>query len=98
MAALTGMEMAMPTAPPRLEPTTMARSDRAGCTWTAERMTTGLTTLSVTFSATMATTRVQKAHTGLTNRAVTVAMAALIQGPTTGTKWSSPVRMPMSGA
>ena len=55
-------------------------------------------TLSVTFWATMVTIKVHNASIGLNIKPSTVAIAALTQGPTTGTKCIMPGKMAMSAA
>ena len=97
-AAVSGMAIAMPRAPPRLAPTVMPMRLMAGWMRTAERMTSGLTRLSVTFWATTQSTSVQSAMTGLVNSAMSVASAAEHMGPTTGMKCRMDVRMAMRPA
>ena len=92
------MAITMPMAPISAEPITSAVRLMMGCTWTELCMTLGEMTLSVTFCATMVTTKVHKASIGLNIKPSTVAIAALTQGPTTGTKCMMPVKMAMSAA
>ena len=86
--------MTMPMGPMSAEPITRAVRLMMGCTWTELCMTLGEMTLSVTFCATIVTIKVHNASMGLNIKPSTVAMAALTQGPTTGTKCMIPVRWP----
>ena len=61
-------------------------------------MTLGEITLSVTFCAIIVTMSVHNANMGLNIKPSIVAIAALTQGPTTGTKCMMPVKMAMSAA
>ena len=80
------------------EPITSAVRLMMGCTCTELCMTLGEITLSVTFCATIVTMSVHNANMGLNMKPSTVAIAALTQGPTTGTKCMMPVKIAMSAA
>ena len=90
--------MTMPMGPMSAEPITSAVKLMMGCTWTELCMTLGEITLSVIFCATIVTMSVHNASIGLNIKPRTVAIAALTQGPTTGTKCMMPVKIAMSAA
>ena len=86
----------MPMGPMSAEPITSAVRLMMGCTCTELCITLGEITLSVTFCATIVTMSVHNANMGLNMKPSTVAIAALTQGPTTGTKCMMPVKIAMS--
>ena len=94
MAAVSGTARTMPTAPPIAPPATMPTSESAGWILTADCMTSGDSTLSVTFCATIVITSVQNAHSGLTKRPRRTAETEESIGPTTGMKCRTNVAMP----
>ena len=98
MAAVRGTARSMPTAPPTAPPMMMPRSESAGWILMEDCITSGESTLSVTFCATTVMTSVQNAHTGLTKKPSRTAEMDERKGPMTGTKCSTKVAMPMRPA
>ena len=73
-------------------------SESAGWIFTADRITRGDTTLSVTFWITTDPTRATRASIGLSNSASSTANATATHSPMTGMKCSTPTRIAASPA